>query len=121
MAETGNTRTWTAMAHGWKAVERSATYFMFANFLDGALTYVLAMHGGQRGTRFIEGNRVPAYFLNHWGWKGMFGFKLAIVAFVCAVALFVARSQPVKARWMLNLGTAIVSAAVMYSAWLGLR
>ena len=115
------TQQWAALIGCWKAIEREATYFIFANFLDGAVTYILAMHGGPRGTRFVEGNQIPAYFLNHWGWKGMFAFKLAVVLFVCAIAVYVAKSQPVKARWMLNVGTAIVSAVVLYSAWLGLR
>ena len=102
----------------WRLIESHAVWFILANLLDCALTFALMITGGQRGLRYVEGNRVPAYFFNHWGWKGLFGFKLAVVAFVCLIALAIAHKRPETARGLLSVGTLLVTFVVLYSTWL---
>ena len=88
------------------------------SFLDGALTWILLTRGNQRGQLGFEANRVAAWFLDHWGLKGLFLFKLASVLFVCAAATAIALKRTETARNVLRFGTLVVAAVVVYSAWL---
>ena len=109
---------WPVLLRHWRLIESHAVWFILANLLDCALTFALMIGGGQRGLRYVEGNRVPAYFFDHWGWKGLFGFKLAVVAFVCLIALVIAHKRPETARGLLSAGTLLVALVVAYSTWL---
>jgi hypothetical protein len=102
----------------WRMIETDAVWFVLANFLDAAMTWIALMRGGGPGLRMVEGNRVAAYFLNHWGFKGMFGLKLAVVTIVCVIAVVIARSNPRTAQRLLKLGTLIVILVVLYSVGL---
>ena len=107
-----------ALLRRWRVIENHAAWFVLANFLDCAMTFLLMMYGGQRGLRYIEGNRLPAYFFNHWGWKGLFGFKFGIVVFVCLIAMLISWKRPETAHGLLNVGTLLVTLVVLYSVWL---
>ena len=99
----------------WRLIENDAVWFIVANALDAAMTWIALMRGGGPGLRMVEGNRIAAYFLNHWGFKGMFGLKLAVVTMVCLIALFIARRNLQTAQRLLKLGTIIVILVVFYS------
>jgi len=108
----------------WRAIETQATWFMLVNFLDAAFTWILLTRGnrsGDGGLTFVETNRIAGYFLNHWGLKGLFAFKLALVAFVCVVGLTIALRHEERARSVLNFGTLVVTGVVLYSVWLYAR
>ncbi|REJ92893.1 MAG: hypothetical protein DWQ34_01740 [Planctomycetota bacterium] len=107
-----------AMAEAWRSIESPAAWFVLLNFLDLAMTYILITRGSRSGLVVGESNRVAAHFLNHWGLKGLLGFKLVVVLFVCLIAYLIAFTRPGTARGLLGIGTAIVAAVVVYSAWL---
>ncbi len=112
---------WSALLRRWQLIENHAAWFVLANFLDCAMTFLLMRYGGQRGLFYVEGNRIPAYFFNHWGWKGLFGFKFAVVSFVCLIALAISLKRPQTAHGLLNIGTLLVTVVVLYSMWLYVR
>jgi hypothetical protein len=109
---------WPGLLRRWRAIESQAVWFVFVNLLDCVMTFALMMYGRQRGLLVVEGNRIPAYFFNHWGWKGLFGFKLGIVVFVCLIALLISLKRPETAHGLLNVGTLLVTLVVLYSVWL---
>jgi hypothetical protein len=109
---------WPVLLRRWRQIKTHAVWFIVANLLDCALTFSLMITGGERGLRYVEGNRIPAYFFNHWGWKGLFGFKFAVVVFVCLIALVIAHKRPETARGLLGVGTLLVMLVVLYSTWL---
>lgn len=105
----------------WRMIENDAVWFILANSLDAAMTWIALMRGGQTELRIVEGNRIAEYFLNHWGFKGMFGLKIAVVCIVCLIALVIAHKKVETAQWLLRLGTLIVIVVVFYSFWLYLQ
>jgi hypothetical protein len=109
---------WNALLQQWRTIENHAAWFVLANFLDCAMTFLLLMYGGHRGLNYVEGNRIAAHFIHHWGWKGLFGFKFAVVVFVCLIAWGIAFKRPETAQGLLALGTLIVTLVVLYSVWL---
>ena len=66
----------------------------------------------------IESNPVAAFFLDQWGFTGMFGFKLASVVLVCGIASMIAATRISTARQLLKVGGMIVLSAVLYSGWM---
>mgnify|MGYP007059381190 CR=1 FL=1 len=106
------------MVSAWRSMETPASWFILMNFLDLTMTYILLTRGSQSGLRIVESNQVAVYFLNHWGTKGLLGFKLAMVFVVCLIAYVIAFKRPETSRGLMWIGTTIVSAVVVYSAWL---
>ena len=98
-------------------LETETCFFILANALDVFMTYLLLSHGPE----FQESNQIAAYFLARFGFKGMIYFKFVLVAFVTVVAQVIARTNPTTARWLLNAGTVITAAVVIYSAFLWIR
>jgi hypothetical protein len=96
-------------------LETEMSWFILANLLDFVVTYRMIGYGGPSGVRFGESNPIALYFMNHWGLKGLLGLKLAVVLFVCAVAQLAYRRRPDLARFLLILGTIVVTAIVLYS------
>lgn len=90
--------------------ETETAWFGLANALDIVLTFLLIRRG-----EFFESNPIARYFINHWGLKGMIGFKLALVLIVVAITQYVARTKPQLARAILIFGTVVVTAVVIYS------
>jgi hypothetical protein len=108
----------------WRAIETQASWFVLVNFLDATFTWILLTRGnrsGDGGLVFSEANRLAGYFLNHWGLTGLFTFKLGLVVFVCLIGLLIALRHEERARNVLNFGTLVAGAVVLYSAWLYAR
>ena len=96
-------------------LETETTIFILVNVLDFAMTYWMLMHRELGLGNFSESNPVARFFLDHWGVKGLLIFKMAIVAFVCVIAQIVATKREASARFLLVVGTIVVSAVVIYS------
>lgn len=90
--------------------QNELTVFILMNALDVFMTYWMLNHGG-----FRESNPIALYFINHWGVKGMVGFKFSVVAFVCILAHIVGQYRPERASQMLVVGSLIVGGVVVYS------
>lgn len=100
--------------------------FVFVNLLDYFMTFIILylshMQGSLLRQRLVEGNPIAAYFINHWGpIKGMLGFKLTLVIFVCLITQAIAYRNEDVARRVLNLGSVLVGCVVIYSLWLLVR
>ena len=96
-------------------LETETTVFILVNVLDFAMTYWMLMHRELGLGNFSESNPVARFFLDHWGVKGLLIFKMAVVAFVCVIAQIVATKREASARFLLVVGTIVVSAVVIYS------
>lgn len=90
--------------------ETETAWFGLVNTLDIVLTFLLIRRG-----EFFESNPIARYFINHWGLKGMIGFKVALVLIVIAITQFVAHKKPQLARGVLIFGTVVVACVVIYS------
>jgi len=90
--------------------------YVVMSVLDFLATRALLQHDGS--VHFGEANPVARYFLYTWGPKGMLYFKLAITAAVCILSQVIATKRPRLARGILEFGTLVVTAVVLYSAWL---
>jgi hypothetical protein len=105
----------------WRAIETAAMWFVLVNFLDAAMTFLLLHRGGVAGGRAVESNPIANHFLSHWGLKGLFAFKLALVVFVCMVCLAISWRDEERARTVFHFGTFVVTGVVLYSVWLYAR
>lgn len=108
-----------------KAREETLT-FIFVNLLDYFMTYITLYYSHMPNSplrmRLFESNPIAAYFINHWGpLKGMLGFKLGLVVFVCVVTQAIAHRHEQRAKRVLNLGSLLVGAVVAYSLSLLVR
>lgn len=101
-------------------LETETARFILVSVLDIVMTYLVIRysHEGRTFALIGEGNPLPAMFISRWGIPGMVVFKMIIVAFVTVLAQVIARYSILKARFMLNFGTVIVSCVVCYSLWL---
>jgi hypothetical protein len=106
----------TSVLRGPLPLEKETVWFILVSALDVFMTYLLIRQPG-----FTEGNPIPAYFLNHWGVKGMVYFKFFMVAFVSVIAQIIARKREDIARRLLQFATVVVAAVVVYSLVLYLR
>jgi hypothetical protein len=107
----------------WREIETPAMWFLLMNALDCALTFIMLRHkryeeDGTIRQVGVESNEIARFFLDRWGIQGLFGFKLASAVFVCAIAYIIAFKNVDTARRLLALGTLIILAIVVYSAWL---
>lgn len=96
-------------------LESETTIFILVNLLDFAMTWWMLMHREMGLGNFYESNPIARHFLDHWGVKGLLYFKMAVVAFVCVIAQIVATRREASARFLLIVGTIVVSAVVIYS------
>lgn len=107
---------------GHLPLETETTYFILVNLLDFFMTYWLLIAGARGNLRFVESNPVARYFIESWGpVKGMLGFKLAVVTFVCVVAQLIAIRREDLGRKVLQFGTLATGAVVAYSLALWVR
>ena len=89
--------------------------FVALGLADLALTsYLLQTSAG----RVYEGNPVAHWWLAHWGWVGLAGFKLATVLLVVLVVRVVARSRPRAAANLLSFACAVTALVLGYSGFL---
>lgn len=91
------------------------TAFVIANSLDFWMTRCLLL---DHPVDFTESNPIARFFLEGWGFPGMFFFKVMTVLVVVGIAQFIARSKGYVARRLLCVATMTVSAVVIYSATL---
>ena len=112
---------WKRLLTGQLPLEAETAAFILVNLLDFLMTYYLLMYGEGGGRRFTEGNPVARFFIHSWGIKGMLGFKLGVVAFVCVLTQVIALKSLKKAAFVLKLGTIAVACVVGYSIALYFR
>ena len=98
--------------NGHLPLQNETSVFILVNVLDIFATYALLRFGG------LEANPIANYFYLHWNVKGMVAFKMAMVTIVAIVAQIIARRNLARASQVLNLGTIIVTAVVLYSVYL---
>ena len=103
---------WTAVRQRKLLLESETAWFALASALDFIMTYIMLWH---TDAGFIESNPIAVFFLHHWGLKGLFTFKLVVVTFVIVLCQIIARHNYQRARGVLYISTAIVSAVVIYS------
>ena len=115
-------KDWKQLLWGRLPLEHETVLFLIVNVLDFLLTYRLMVFGSASGHQVVESNPLARYFLYTWGpLKGMLMFKLAMVILVCLIAQIVAMRRLETARWLLRIGTAIVSCVLLYSVVLYFR
>ncbi|MEJ7594079.1 MAG: DUF5658 family protein [Planctomycetaceae bacterium] len=93
------------------------SWFVLASALDVALTFLVlhySSNGMTHGT-IVESNPVAQWFISHWGFRGMAGYKLLMTLIVVVIAEFVGRQKPTVARMLLWGGTIVVAAVVIHS------
>lgn len=101
---------------GHMPLENETIWFILVSALDVFMTYVLI-----RQPHFREGNPVAAYFLNHWGVKGMVYYKFFMVAFITVITQIIARTRVDIAARILQFATLVVGGVIIYSLTLYLR
>lgn len=106
---------WGAARQRKLPLETETAWFVLVSALDFFMTYIMLMHPE---IRFVESNPIALFFLNHWGIKGLLGFKLAIVTFVVVLCQIIAQHNQRLARRVLYAGTTIVAAVFVYSVLL---
>jgi hypothetical protein len=106
----------TSFFRGQLPLENETVWFILVSALDVFMTYVLI-----RQPHFTEGNPIAAFFLNHWGVKGMVYFKFFMVAFITLITQIIARTRVDIAARILQFATVVVAGVVIYSLTLYLR
>lgn len=106
---------WGAARQRKFPLETETAWFVLASALDFGVTFIMLHHPE---VRFVESNPVALFFIHHWGIKGLFLFKLAIVTLVVVICQIVARHNLKLARGVLVGGTAVVAGVVVYSVLL---
>jgi len=103
-------RSWfTRALHQDLPLQDQTTFFILANVLDIVMTNFLIRFGA------IETNPIANWIFLKLGFPFLIAFKMLVVATVCVIAQVVAQKSLWKAKALLNLGTAIVFAVVIYS------
>jgi hypothetical protein len=103
---------WTGWFHGNLPLETETAVFILVNVIDVFLTVGLVYHLRTHG----EGNPLARYFLEHWGFQGLAYYKMSLVAFVCLITQYIARSRLTLARRLLYGLILIVGSVDLYSA-----
>ena len=97
--------------------ETEVSWFVLASALDVAVTF-LVLHYSSSGMTYmpiVESNPVAQWFIGHWGFRGMAGYKFGMTLIVVVIAEFVGRQKPMVARILLWGGTIVVGAVVIHS------
>jgi len=113
----GHRPVWKRLFQQPLPLQNETVRFVLANALDVFTTYLLLWLTANRmlNASVIESNAVARFFLNHWGIKGLVYFKFAMTALVLLLAQLIALKKLESARWLLNVGTLVVAAVVVYS------
>ena len=91
-------------------LETETAVFFLANVMDVLVTYILLNF-----PQFRESNAIANHFFTEYGFRGMVYFKFAIVAIVIVIAQIIAARRLRTARWLLNGGSLLAFAVVIYS------
>lgn len=103
----------------WRAIETPAMWFVLMNVLDAAMIYIMyAIPRAEDDPMAVESNPIARFFLDRWGFHGMFAFKLASAFTVCVIAYLIAIRDLTASRRLLSFATVMVLAVVVYSAWM---
>jgi hypothetical protein len=94
---------------------RKLLLFAVLNLTDFGLTWYLLRAGGGE---VYESNPVAAWWLAHYGWLGLAGFKAATVALAAGLGVLVFLRRPQAGHRLLGFGCAALAAVVLYSAYL---
>ncbi len=97
-------------------LETETCVFILINTFDVFMTYILL---GMEN--FRESNGIAQYILEKFQFSGMVYFKFSTVMLVTVIAQIIARRNLQTARRLLNAGSLIVLAVVIYSAYLFVR
>jgi hypothetical protein len=89
--------------------------FPALSLADLVLTRVLLQRADGRAW---ESNPVASWWLEHFGWAGLSGYKLGNVVLVAALAWVVSRRRPRAAGGLLAFGCSSLLAVVAYSTFL---
>lgn len=96
--------------------ESETAWYLLLSVGDFILSYVLFTGGTVNGQSAAEANPVAAWFLNHYGLlKGLLGYKLTVVVFVCLVVQLISMKQERLGRLILWLGIALTAYVDIYS------
>ena len=97
-------------------LQRESALFLIVSVLDVMMTYMLLddQAGVPGRVVFYESNPVARYFLEGWGLRGIVFFKFAMVMVVEVIAHAIAIKKVEVARRLLEFGTLVVSAVVIY-------
>ena len=97
--------------------ETEVSWFVLASALDVALTFQVLHYSNNDLTHgtFVESNPIAQWFISHWGFRGMAGYKLLMTLIVVVIAEFVGRQKPLVARMLLWGGTIVVAMVVIHS------
>ena len=81
------------------------------------MTFLVLHHSnhGMTHAPIVESNPVAQWFIGHWGFRGMAGYKLIMTLIVVVIAEIVGRQKPMVARILLWGGTIVVGAVVVHS------
>jgi hypothetical protein len=93
-------------------LQNETTTYIFVSVLDIFMTYMLLRFGG------IETNPIADYFFARWDIQGMIAFKMVMVAIVTVLAQIVGQKHLARGRFILRLGTIVVTGVVVYSTYL---
>lgn len=87
--------------------------------LLGASDFFLTWHLlGSGGGAVYESNPVAAWWLGHFGWLGLAGFKAATMLLAAALGVVVCLRRPAAGHRLLAFGCVALSAVVLYSGYL---
>jgi hypothetical protein len=89
--------------------------FVALGGLDFALTRYLFRTGGEA---VREANLVAAWWLGHYGWLGLAGFKAGMIALAAGLGVVIYLRRPAAGHRVLGFGCAAAAAVVLYSAYL---
>lgn len=97
--------------------ETELSWFIMAGALDVFMTYLILRYSAEGRTKsvLIEGNPIARWVLTQWGIRGMVIFKFLMIGLVAVIAEYVGRYRPATGRLLLQLGTVVVGAVVVYS------
>jgi hypothetical protein len=94
---------------------RKLVFFALLNLSDLGLTWYLLRAGGGA---VYESNPVAAWWLGHFGWVGLAGFKAATMALTAGLGVLIFLRRPAAGHRVLGFGCAALAAVVLYSAYL---
>jgi hypothetical protein len=94
---------------------RMLFFFLVLSVADFTLTWHLLQRAGGQAR---ESNPVACWWLAHFGWPGLAGFKLGLAGVVAILVRVVARRRPPAARLVLRFGCSVLLAVVLYSGFL---
>lgn len=96
--------------------ETETSWYLLLSIGDAILSYILFSQGTADGKTAFEANPIAAWFLNHYGlMKGLLGYKLCLVVFVCVIVQLVSLKRPTWGRLLLWLGIALTAWVDFYS------